>query len=72
LEDQILNTEKIAVRRIEAAAMLSISPGTLDRLTHRGLVKCVPGTGGTRGVVKLYSVAELKRFVAQGFEGKNE
>ena len=50
---------KLAFNRREAAAMLSISPPTLDRLTERGLLR--PSRATRR---PLYSVAELQRFLA--------
>jgi hypothetical protein len=49
---------KLALTRAEAAAMISVSPPTLDRLTARGLLR--PSRATRR---PLYAVAELERFL---------
>ena len=51
---------KLALTRREAAAMLSVSEPTLDRLTERGLLR--PSRATRR---PLYSIAELERFLRE-------
>lgn len=51
---------KLALTRRDAAAMLSVSPPTLDRLTERGLLR--PSRATRR---PLYAVAELERFLRE-------
>jgi DNA-binding transcriptional MerR regulator len=51
---------KLAYNRREAAAMLSISEPTLDRLAERGLLR--PSRATRR---PLYSIAELERFLRE-------
>mgnify|MGYP000869452398 CR=1 FL=1 len=51
-------TPKLALNRKEAAAALSVSAVTIDRLTERGLLK--PSRATRR---PLYSVAEIERFL---------
>lgn len=63
--------EVLAVRPKVAAKMLGMSVVTLWRLEKRGLIKPVPGTGGY-GCTKLFSIEELKRFVAQGIPKASE
>jgi hypothetical protein len=49
---------KLAYSRREAAAVLGISPASLDRLVQRGLLK------PCRALHKpLYSITELQRFL---------
>jgi len=51
---------KLAHDRREAAAMLGISPASLDRLVRRGLLK------PSRALHKpLFSIAELERFLRE-------
>jgi hypothetical protein len=51
---------KLAYNRREAAAMLGISPASLDRLVQRGLLK------PSRALHKpLFAVTELERFLRE-------
>ena len=52
--------QRLAVGRLEAAAMLDISPASLDRLVRRGLLK--PSRSLRR---PLFSLLELQRFLAE-------
>ena len=49
---------KLALTRVEAAKALGLSPATIDRLTHRGLLR--PSRATYR---PIYSVKELERFL---------
>ena len=51
-------TPKLALTRIEAAAGLSVSSATIDRLTLRGLLR--PSRATRR---PLYAVKEIERFL---------
>ena len=53
-------TERLAYTKEELCALLSISPITLWRLEKRGLIHSIAGIRH-----KLYSVAEVKRFLAR-------
>ena len=55
---------KIALSRHEAAAALSISPITLDRLRKRDLIRASAATRRP-----TYAVEELKRFMAETSKG---
>jgi hypothetical protein len=59
-EGSTLTLPKLAFNRRDAAAMLSMSEPTLDRLTERGLLR--PSRATRR---PLYSLAELQRFLAE-------
>ena len=52
-------TERLAYTKKELLVSLSLSPVTLWRLEKRGLIHAVTGIRH-----KLYSVAEVKRFLA--------
>jgi hypothetical protein len=52
--------ERLAYTKEELCASLSLSPVTLWRLEKRGLIHSVAGIRH-----KLYSVAEVKRFLAR-------
>jgi hypothetical protein len=56
----LFKTPKLALTRVEAAAALSTSPASLDRLTKRGLLH--PCRALRR---PLYAVEELKRFLQE-------
>ncbi len=49
---------KLAVTADEAAALISVSRTTLDRLTKRGLIRPVKATR-----TPLYAISELQRFL---------
>ena len=49
---------KLALKRIEAAEAIGVSPATLDRLTLRGLLR--PSRATRR---PLYAVKEIERFL---------
>jgi hypothetical protein len=52
--------QKLAFNRREAAAMLGISPASLDRLVVRGLLK------PSRALHKpLFAISELERFLRE-------
>ena len=52
--------QKLAYDRREAAAMLCISPASLDRLVQRGLLK------PSRALHKpLFAISELERFLRE-------
>ncbi len=51
---------KLAYNRREAAAMISVSEPTLDRLVERGLLR--PSRATRR---PLYSISELERFLRE-------
>lgn len=59
-ENRQLPTPRMAYTRVEAAALLGISPATIDRLTKRGLLR--PSRATRR---PLYSSEELQRFIAE-------
>lgn len=59
MKNSCLSNPRMAYTRIEAAALLGISPATIDRLTKRGLLR--PSRATRR---PLYSSDELQRFVA--------
>ena len=51
---------KLALNRLEAAKVLSVSPATLDRLTARGLLRPCRAT-----YRPIYWVGELERFLKE-------
>lgn len=51
---------KLALSRVEAAQALGVSPITVDRLAHRGLLR--PSRATRR---PLYAVDEIRRFLAE-------
>ncbi|MGD0022931.1 MAG: hypothetical protein ABSC54_11615 [Smithellaceae bacterium] len=51
---------KLGLNRIEAAKALSVSPATLDRLAHRGLIRPCRAT-----YRPIYWVKELERFLKE-------
>ncbi len=51
---------KLAVTRVEAAALLGVHVNSIDRLVRRGVLK--PSRALRR---PLFSLAELQRFLAQ-------
>lgn len=53
--------ERLAYTRSELCSSLNISPITLWRLERRGLIRSVPGVRH-----KIFSVAEVQRFLAGG------
>ena len=55
--------ERLAYTKYELCASLSLSPITLWRLEKRGLIHPIAGIRH-----KLYSVAEVKRFLARRAE----
>ena len=55
-----LQIERLAYTKEELCTSLSLSPITLWRLEKRGLIHAVTGIRH-----KLYSVAEVKRFLAR-------
>ena len=63
-----IGEEKICVKAGEAAEMLSITPQTLAKYVERGLLERVEADGQ----VRLYSVAELRRFAADETPEENE
>jgi DNA-binding transcriptional MerR regulator len=54
----LIEVPKLALNRVEAAEVLSVSPATLDRLANRGLIFPCRATGRP-----LYSIAEIERFL---------
>jgi predicted site-specific integrase-resolvase len=55
-----IETQKLALNRIEAAKALSVSPATLDRLVKRGLIVPCRATGRP-----LFAIAEIERFLRE-------
>jgi hypothetical protein len=55
-----IETQKLALNRIEAAKALSVSPATLDRLVKRGLIVPCRATGRP-----LFAIGELQRFLRE-------
>lgn len=58
--DQNQISPKLALSRVEAAQALGVSPITVDRLAHRGLLR--PSRATRR---PLYALDELRRFLAE-------
>ena len=56
----LFEAPKLALNRVEAAKVLSVSPATLDRLANRGLIFPSQATGRP-----LYSIAEIERFLRE-------
>lgn len=61
---ELPNRKPLALRRKEAAASMSISVSTLDRMTRQGKVRCVKSAS-----VKLYPMLELERLLEEGMRG---
>jgi len=57
-EKQTSGVPKLGLNRIEAAAAIGVSPATLDRLAHRGLIRPCRAT-----YRPVYWVKELERFL---------
>lgn len=51
-------SNRLALTRVEAAELLSLSPASIDRLTKRGLLR--PSRATRR---PIYAIAELHRFL---------
>jgi len=59
-----LSKTRLALRPVEAAKALGISPRLLWQLTHDGMIPCVRvGTGKRRSL--LYPVAELQAWLSR-------
>jgi hypothetical protein len=55
------SSERLAYTKAELGAKLSLSPVSIYRLEQRGLLRPIPGIRH-----KLFSVAEVNRFLAGG------
>lgn len=55
--------KRLAVSRVEAARLLSVSPFTVDRLRARGLLRCSMATRRP-----LYPIWEIERFLRETSE----
>jgi hypothetical protein len=66
---EVHGLEPLAVRREQAAALFSVGVATWDRWDSSGVL----GPAGVkRAGVKLWSLAELKEWLAAGMPGRKE
>ncbi len=56
--------DRLLIDRIEAARLLSVSPGTVDNLRRRGDLPSIK-----IGARRLFRVADLDRWIASRMEG---